>query len=120
EADAARALERTVRSLARRERTTVALRPGAKVLELVPRGSPDKGDAIARWFEEARPGSVVYFGDSAGDEPAFRAVRERGGLAVRVGDRRRRTAADERLGGPEELGDLLATLARFVGAPRPR
>jgi trehalose 6-phosphate phosphatase len=113
----ARRLARTVRAIARRERETVELRPGSRVLELVPRGTPDKGIALERWLA-ARPWrSVAYFGDSAGDEPAFRAVRRRGGLAVRVGPRRGPTAAALSIEGP---GALVEALELMIPSRAPR
>jgi trehalose 6-phosphate phosphatase len=109
----ARSVRRLVRSIGRRERARVEIRPGSEVLELVPRGTPDKGMAVERMRELCGAGpSIAYFGDSAADEPAFRAVRAAGGVAVRVGPARGRTAATCAIGGPEELGDLLELLVR--------
>ncbi len=50
---------------------------GRRVAELRPRGLPTKADAV-RWIAAARPSAVVlYVGDDATDEDAFRALRAR-------------------------------------------
>lgn len=50
---------------------------GRRVTELRPRGLPTKADAV-RWIAAARPSAVVLFvGDDATDEDAFRALRAR-------------------------------------------
>jgi trehalose 6-phosphate phosphatase len=59
--------------------------PGRQVVDFVPRGH-DKGRALRalRAWLTPRARTVFYFGDSEGDEPAFRALG-RGDFPVRVG-----------------------------------
>jgi trehalose 6-phosphate phosphatase len=114
-AAAARRLERVVRAMARREHERVEVRPGSRVLELVPRGMPDKGVALVRALEAEPARSVVYVGDSGADEPAFRVARARGGLAVRVGPRSGKSAATHALADPRAL---VLALERFTRALR--
>jgi trehalose 6-phosphate phosphatase len=65
----------------------IAIQPGKMVFELKPTGV-DKGRAIAQFmmappFSSRRP---VFVGDDVTDEYGFAAVRELGGVAVRVGE----------------------------------
>ena len=77
-------------------------------LEITPLCVPDKGTALcqslAGKFRHALP---IYFGDDYSDEPAFAAARQ--GVSVLVGDRRR-TLAQFRLRGPNEVADALTRL----------
>jgi trehalose-phosphatase len=57
--------------------------PGRSVVDFVPRGW-DKGRALRALRARHRPRTVFYFGDSDGDEPAFRTLG-RGDFPVRVG-----------------------------------
>ena len=50
---------------------------GRRVAELRPRGLPTKADAV-RWITQSRPGAaVLYVGDDATDEDAFRVLQSR-------------------------------------------
>jgi trehalose 6-phosphate phosphatase len=81
---------------------------GKKVWEVLPCENQGKGAAIRqlarRWPARTL---VFYFGDDAGDEPAFRALPR--AMTVLVG-RRRKTAARYWLRGPEEVQAFLARL----------
>ena len=57
--------------------------PGSRVTDFIPAGF-DKGTALRGIARGYGPGAVFYFGDSGGDEPAFRAMRP-DDFAVRVG-----------------------------------
>ena len=57
--------------------------PGSRVTDFIPAGV-DKGTALRGIARGYPPGSVLYFGDSGGDEPAFRAMRH-ADFSVRVG-----------------------------------
>jgi trehalose 6-phosphate phosphatase len=67
----------------------------------------DKGAAVRTILSEVPSGTpVVYLGDDTPDEKAFQAVNGRG-LSVLVNARRRKTAAQAWLKGPDEVLDLL-------------
>ncbi len=67
----------------------------------------DKGMAVRTILNEVSAGTpVVYLGDDTTDEKAFQVVNGRG-LSVLVHARRRKTAAQAWLKGPDEVLDLL-------------
>jgi trehalose 6-phosphate phosphatase len=84
---ARRKLREGVRSVASNQASRAGLvpTPGRRVVDFVPRGR-DKGVALRALRARLRPRvrTVFYFGDSEGDEPAFRALG-RGDFPVRVG-----------------------------------
>jgi trehalose 6-phosphate phosphatase len=59
--------------------------PGKQVVSLVPRGAPNKGDALRGLIERVRPRSVLFAGDDETDEDAFRLHPGVPFVAVRVG-----------------------------------
>jgi len=94
--------------------------PGRRVLELRPRASPTKADAV-RWIQRFHHGAaLLYLGDDVTDEDAFRALG-RADFPVLVDDGRLRaeradglpfhTSARYRLRGPAAVGRLVALLA---------
>lgn len=95
---------------------------GRRVVEIRSGGGPTKADTV-RWIRAARPGAaVLYAGDDATDEDAFREVG-RDGFGVLVGGpaarrerggRAGRTAARYRLAGPAAVGRLVERLARMT------
>ena len=92
--------------------------PGKKVVELRPDFVWNKGKAVEFILGEleARAGDPVfpiYLGDDVSDEDAFRAVRDKGGLAILVRDAnvaREETAAAYRLRSPKQVVQLLSQL----------
>src|SRR5262249_28592221 len=107
---------------------TWRLMQGRRVLELRPPGLPTKGDAV-RWLASQRPGAaVLYVGDDATDEDAFRALRrtdfpvlvDAGRACVERGGNADPTAARWSLRGPDDVRRLLQRLARERGQFGPR
>ncbi len=93
------------------------LQAGDGVIELRPTGT-DKGEAIALLLDEPpfagrRP---VFVGDDLTDEHGFEVVIDRGGLAVRVGDREP-SLARYRLHDPAAVCAWLASGAAATGQP---
>lgn len=79
---------------------------GRRVLDFVP-ARYDKGRALRMLRRRVRPAVTFYFGDTAGDEPAFAALG-RSDFPVRVGVGP--TAAPYRVRGPEEVARFLRAL----------
>jgi trehalose 6-phosphate phosphatase len=90
--------------------------PGKRVVNLVPREAPDKGAALAKLVARARPEVVLFAGDDATDEDAFRRPLEPTYLTVRVG-RARSSAADFYLAGQGAVDRLLRALRDARTAP---
>lgn len=97
------AAQAEVAAVARRRR--LRLRRGKKVLELLPAADWHKGHALRKL---AAGGRILYIGDDATDEEAFRSLG-RGALTVKVGEGR--TAARYRLADVGAVRRLLAALA---------
>ncbi len=103
-----------------------ALRPagwtmleGRRVVELRPRGLPTKADAM-RWIARQRPAAtILYVGDDATDEDAFRALRRRdfpvlvdaGRARAEQGVGARPTHARFALAGTDAVRELVERLA---------
>jgi trehalose-phosphatase len=95
-----------------------ALLEGRRVIEVRPARHPTKADAV-RWIRRARRGAaVLYVGDDATDEDAFRALGPRD-FAVLVDDpraarerHRRSTQARYRVPSPGAVAHLVDQLAR--------
>jgi trehalose 6-phosphate phosphatase len=72
-------------------RSAAALCEGAEVsegkcvLNLIPHGSPHKGDALKTILSRQRCDSLLFVGDDGNDEPAFQVTNSLEGLSVRVG-----------------------------------
>lgn len=100
---------------ARRDGLGVQL--GDRVYDFVPVGY-DKGRALGALRARVRPGTTIYFGDSAGDEPAFAALAPTD-VSVRVGPGP--TAARFRVRGPKDVARFLrALVAERSQGPSPR
>lgn len=91
---------------------------GKRVFEIQPAVPWDKGAAanavLDRWSIRD---AVLFVGDDDIDEPAFEAVRRRGGLAVRVGGAGKQTAATQVLAGVAEMRALLRRLRERLDEP---
>jgi trehalose 6-phosphate phosphatase len=104
-------------------RTGLVVEPGRLVLELRPPGA-DKGQALTSLAAERSPDAIMFCGDDLGDRPAFRAVRElratgTPGLAVCSGSAEAPALAAEAdlvLSGPDEVAEMLASLAKAFAA----
>ncbi len=87
---------------------------GKKVYELCPAIEWGKGKAV-EWLLRAFPGitgkpSVIYLGDDATDEDAFRVVKRLGGWGIRVGWPEKSTEASYVVSGIREVRSSLANL----------
>ncbi len=104
-------LRRAVARIARGEarRLGFHLVPGRRASDFVPAGF-DKGSALRALIAAFRPATTFYFGDSPGDEAAFRALR-RGGFPVRVGPGPTRAAY--RVGDLRGVTRVLAAVIRL-------
>ena len=120
-APAARAAAESVVEQVARAQPSLRRERGKMVFELRPDIDWDKGRAVC-WLLESlgrELSSALFVGDDLTDEAAFRALAGRG-LGVVVGATDRPTAADLRLGSPEEVQTLLGRLADAAPAGRPR
>ena len=91
---------------------------GKKVFELRPDLDWDKGTAV-EWLlgEMALDRSAgLYIGDDLTDEHAFEVLAGRG-MTIVVADADRPTAAEYRLGGPDDVLLLLERLIEVIGEP---
>ena len=94
---------------------------GKKVLEIRPPVSVDKGTAVYRLARDlgalAEDASLVFAGDDATDEDAFRLLRARhpNAVTIHVGNHAD-TAAEFVLADPHALRDLLKRIARNLDA----
>ena len=89
---------------------------GIGIVNLVPEGAPDKGDALARLVKAHRLPGAVFVGDELTDEPAFRRALGATSLGIRVG-RWKDTAATFHIPTQNDIEALLAEL--LVGRTRP-
>ena len=89
---------------------------GQGLINLVPRGAPDKGTALTQLLRtHALPGAL-FVGDELTDEAGFRDVTEGRGMGVRVG-RTRDTAATFHIATQLDIDALLTEL--LIGCTRP-
>jgi trehalose 6-phosphate phosphatase len=89
---------------------------GIGLVNLVPHGAPDKGDATLTLLRTHALPFAVFVGDELTDEPAFRRAEAASGLGVRVG-RGSRTEASHHIASQADVDALLAEL--LIGATRP-
>jgi trehalose 6-phosphate phosphatase len=93
----------------------LALLPGKCVFEVLPRGI-SKGASVLAFMQEApfRGRRPVFIGDDVTDEAGFEAVREHGGIAVKVGSGP--SVADYRLADAAQVRRWLFDAAAAIGA----
>ena len=85
---------------------------GEKVLNLLPPGAPDKGEALAALLRSARCKRALYVGDDTTDEAVFR-LHSPSILSVRV-EPDESSAANLHLKGQTDVAKLLAELTRMI------
>ena len=90
---------------------------GVGVVNLVPRGAPDKGDALMSLVKVHDLPGALFVGDDVTDEAAFRRLAAPTGLGVRVG-RRSDTRASYHIASQVDIDALLTEL--LIGRTRPR
>lgn len=89
---------------------------GIGIVNLVPQGAPDKGDALATLVKAHGLPSALFVGDELTDEPAFRLAGDGNGFGVRVG-RWNGTAATFHIPTQFDIDGLLTEL--LIGRTRP-
>jgi trehalose 6-phosphate phosphatase len=85
---------------------------GKKVLNLLPPGASDKGDALIALLAETHCRRALYVGDDASDERVFR-LRSPSILSVRV-EPDESSAANLFLKGQHDVAPLIAELGRMI------
>ena len=104
-----------VRRRARPFREQAQLVHGKRVFEVMPAVPWEKSAALRLWLDRhGTQGALFYFGDDTNDEPVYRIVRERAGIAVAIG--RTVSAAEYGLPSPSEVTWFLEWLERQWGA----
>ena len=88
---------------------------GKCVVNVTPRGAPDKGDAVLALAQRCQAEAGVFMGDDDNDEPAF-AKLPANWLTVRMGADHARSRATFYLDGPSQLP---AVLQIMLDADRP-
>jgi trehalose 6-phosphate phosphatase len=86
---------------------------GKDVIEVLPAGAPDKGEALTVLRHRLKPRATLYVGDDVTDEDAFRSLGPGRLLSVRVSPAEA-TFARFRLDRQEEVEVLLDELLRLV------
>ena len=112
-AAAIRALEALVPQLPH----AVSVVHGIGIVNLVPMGAPDKGDALMRVVKEHSLPGALFVGDELTDEAAFKRLATPASLGVRVG-RSSDTRATFHLATQLEIDAMLTEL--LIGRTRPR
>jgi trehalose 6-phosphate phosphatase len=85
---------------------------GKKVLNLLPPGAPDKGEALAALLKAAHCKRALYVGDDLTDEAVFR-LHSPAILSVRV-EHDEASAANLNLRGQKDVSKLLVELAHMI------
>lgn len=106
------AVEALVPTLSRK----VTLIHGIGLINLIPSGAPNKGDALLRLVTTHNLPGALFVGDELTDETAFRAALTAQSLGVRVG-RWRGSAATHHISTQLDIDALLTEL--LIGCTRP-
>jgi trehalose 6-phosphate phosphatase len=88
---------------------------GKCVVNVVPRGAPDKGDALLDLAARCQADAGLFIGDDDNDEAAF-AKAPGQWVTVRIGPQTSRSRARFYLDGPTQMPVLLQTLLELHGA----
>lgn len=111
--EATSAMEALVPTLAH----PVRLVHGIGLVNLIPDGAPDKGDAVRTLVSAHQLRSALFVGDELTDEAAFRVSGELGGIGLRVG-RWNESAATYHIATQLDIEAVLTEL--LIGVTRPR
>lgn len=87
----------------------LAVGRGKCVINVVPLGAPDKGDAVLAAARRCNAGAGLFVGDDDNDEPAFEKVPA-GWVTVRVGRDHTASRASFYIDGPSQLPAVLQLL----------
>lgn len=98
--------------------TPMRLIPGKLVLNVVPEGAPDKGDALLALRDTARADIALYVGDDVTDEDVFKLDQPGRLLTVRVGEARW-SAATYHLPDQRAIDRLLSRFIALRAQARP-
>ncbi|HEX8010686.1 MAG TPA: trehalose-phosphatase [Casimicrobiaceae bacterium] len=85
---------------------------GKSVLNLLPPGAPDKGEALTALLAQSHCDRALYVGDDASDEPVFR-LHSPSVLSVRV-EPHEASAANLYLKGQKDVARLVSELVRRI------
>jgi trehalose 6-phosphate phosphatase len=86
---------------------------GKCVVNLVPKGAPDKGDALLSLARRCRAEAGLFVGDDDNDEPAFAKAPARW-ITVRMAAEHKHSRAAYYVDGPPQLPALLQMLLDFA------
>lgn len=112
-------LTRLVSKAVSRSGGRLRMLPGKMSVEVQPNVAWDKGRALTTLLDQWNVGSrAAFFGDDTIDEPAFVALRERGGLTCCIVSEHRPTAAEFLLPGVREMNVVLRALSDSL-SPKP-
>jgi trehalose 6-phosphate phosphatase len=89
---------------------------GTRLVNYIPQGAPDKGDALSRVVKAQSLPAALFVGDELTDEPAFRTAASGAGFGVRVGEWKQ-TAARYHIASQLDIDALLTEL--LIGRTRP-
>lgn len=106
-----RAAVRAIQRLVKRLETPLRVIPGKYVVNLLPPGTPHKGDALVAIRSLEKADTAIYVGDDATDEDVFRLDQPGRLLTVRVG-RSSASAATHYVQGQRDVDALLRALIR--------